>query len=72
MENSPKSNAIEKLFLLRRTLKPRLALTAFQQKDRGLPCSNAEAILLSLSSRLIEEQQKSINECVPIDFCDNI
>lgn len=47
-----------------------LNLNSFNQKNRGIPLSNSEIILLVQS--LASNGEPNIDECIPINFCDDI
>lgn len=60
----------EILVFSHRPLHLTLSLARFSQKDRGIPLSNSEIILSIKSLALYEEPD--IDECVPVDFCDDV
>lgn len=61
----------EKKVFLHRELRMILSLPSFGQKATRIPISNSE-IIMSLQAACLFEESDSADECVPVNFCDNI
>lgn len=56
---------------LHRDLRMILSLHSFGHKATRIPYSNSE-IIMSLQSASLYEEPPFTDECVPVDFCDNV
>lgn len=61
----------EMLVFLYRPLCMSLNFANFNQKDRGIPLSNGEVILI-IQDATRHEEPTDERECIPVNFCDSI
>lgn len=61
----------EKKVFSNRDLRMVLNLHSFGRRGTRIPISNSD-IIMSVQSAALVEDPDSLNECIPVDFCDNI